>query len=48
MVRKAKIKTAENLRGGNGRLEMHHILEAEELNGHGRLYALIQIGRAHV
>ena len=43
MVRKAEIKTAENLRGGVGKLEMHHILKPEELNGHGRLYALIKM-----
>ncbi len=38
MVRKAKIKVVEGLKGGVGKLEMHHILEPEELNGHGRLY----------
>lgn len=33
MVRKAEIKTVEGLRGGKGKLEMHHILKPEELNG---------------
>ena len=35
MVRKAEIVNVEGLRGGVGRLEMHHILKKEELNGHG-------------
>lgn len=43
MVRKAEIKTVEGLRGGKGRLEMHHILKPEELNGHGRMYALVKM-----
>ena len=43
MVRKAEIKVVEGLRGGKGRLEMHHILKPEELNGHGRVYALIRM-----
>ena len=43
MVRKAEIKTVEGLRGGKGKLEMHHILKPEELNGHGRKYALVKM-----
>ncbi len=43
MVRKAEIKQVEGLRGGKGVLEMHHILKPEELNGHGRLYALVKM-----
>ena len=43
MVRKAEIKTVEGLRGGKGTLTMHHILKPEELNGHGRLYALVKM-----
>ena len=43
MVRKAEIKRAEKLWGGNGCLEMHHILKPEEFNGHGRLYALLKM-----
>lgn len=43
MVRKAEIKVVEGLGGGKGRLEMHHILKPEELNGHGRVYALIRM-----
>ena len=34
MVRKAEIKTVEGLRGGKGKLEMHHILK---LPGNTRL-----------
>lgn len=45
MVRKAEIKTVEGLRGGKGKLEMHHILKPEELNGHGRMYALVRMDR---
>ena len=45
MVRKAEIKTVEGLRGGKGKLEMHHILKPEELNGHGRMYALVILVR---
>lgn len=43
MVRKAEIKKVEGLRGGVGRLEMHHILKPEELNGHGRMYAMVKM-----
>ena len=43
MVRKAEVKTVEGLRGGKGKLKMHHILKPEELNGHGRLYALVRM-----
>ena len=35
MVRKAEVKVVEGLRGGAGKLTMHHILKPEELNGHG-------------
>jgi mannose-6-phosphate isomerase-like protein (cupin superfamily) len=43
MVRKARIEVKEGLRGGKGSVEFHHILSPEELNGHGRLYALIRV-----
>ena len=43
MVRKAEIKTVEGLRGGSGIVELHHILKLEELNGHGRMYALVKM-----
>ena len=31
------------MRGGNGDVELEHILAASELNGHGRLYARIRL-----
>ncbi len=40
MVRKADIKVVEHARGGEGSVEFHHIVSAEELNGHGSLYAM--------
>ena len=40
MVRKAKIAVVEHARGGEGSVEFHHIVSAEELNGHGSLYAM--------
>lgn len=43
MVRKATVETKEKMRGGNGCVEMHHILTKEELKGHGRLYAMIRM-----
>ncbi|MCD8249557.1 MAG: cupin domain-containing protein [Lachnospiraceae bacterium] len=42
MVRKAEITLSKNARGGEGTLEMHHILKPEELNGHGRFYAMVK------
>ncbi|MCC8138871.1 MAG: cupin domain-containing protein [Lachnospiraceae bacterium] len=43
MVRKAQIVLSENLQGGKGTLEMHRILQPEELNGHGRLYSMVKM-----
>ena len=43
MVRKAEVKTVEGLRGGKGKLKMHHILKPEELNGHGRQHDLLRM-----
>ena len=42
MVRHEKdmvFAAAENLRGGNGTVEMTHLLEADEMFGKGRLFA---------
>ena len=39
MVRKTNIVFKENLRGGEGTIEMRHILAADELMGHGTMYA---------
>ena len=33
MVRKTKTAVVEHARGGEGSVEFHHILSAEELNG---------------
>ena len=39
MVRKHNLETKQNVRGGNGPVHFYHVLETEELYGHGRLYA---------
>lgn len=39
MVRKTDVKIVEGLRGGNGTIELRHIVTKEELNGHGNMYA---------
>lgn len=41
MVRKTNVKVVEGLRGGNGAVEIHHIVSPEELNGHGTMYAKV-------
>ena len=41
MVRKDRVVTAENMRGGVGSLEIHHIVEKEELLGHGTMFARV-------
>lgn len=43
MVRKTDVKVVEGLRGGNGTVELHHIVSKEELNGHGTMYAHVII-----
>lgn len=43
MVRKARVKVEEHLRGGDGTCVMHHVLEPEEFHGHGRVFAKIVI-----
>lgn len=40
MVRKTNVQIVEGLRGGNGQVELHHIVSKEELNGHGTMYAM--------
>jgi len=39
MVRKANIVFKDNVRGGEGTIEFRHILSADELMGHGTIYA---------
>lgn len=41
MVRKEELKVVEGLRGGNGKVMIYHILPAEELLGHGTMYARV-------
>ena len=43
MVRKTNVVVLENVRGGKGTVEFHHILKEEELYGHGKLYAKVVI-----
>lgn len=43
MVRRPEVKVAEGLRGGNGSVEFHYIVSEEELNGHGKMYAMLRI-----
>ena len=43
MVRKAIVETKSEVRGGKGEVEFHHIVSAEELNGHGSMYAMIRL-----
>jgi len=43
MVRKTNIVFKENLRGGEGTIELRHILAPEELMGHGTMYAHVII-----
>lgn len=39
MIRKPEIVEVPNLRGGEGTVEIRHILSKEELMGHGGMYA---------
>lgn len=43
MVRKTQTEIKHGLRGGNGEVEIHHIVSKEELNGHGSMYALVRL-----
>lgn len=43
MVRKTIVETKSEVRGGKGEVEFHHIVSAEELNGHGSMYAMIRL-----
>lgn len=43
MVRKANVVNVEKPRGGEGSIEFHHIVSAEELNGHGTAYAMAKL-----
>lgn len=41
MIRKERVVTVENLRGGVGSVEIHHFLEEKELMGHATMYARV-------
>ena len=41
MVRKTTVELVEHAAGGEGSLEKYHIVSAEELNGHGKMFAKI-------
>lgn len=43
MVRKPIVKEVEGLAGGKGTAIVHHIVPAEDLYGHGRMYAKVQL-----
>ena len=42
MVRKPTKRVIEHLRGGEGTVEIYDIVTADELNGHGSMYATIK------
>ncbi|MBB5183091.1 cupin domain-containing protein [Catenisphaera adipataccumulans] len=41
MIRKERKEIKKNLKGGPGELTFYHILETEELYGHGTMYARV-------
>lgn len=43
MVRKTNKRVAENVKGGVGTIEFYDILSADELLGHGTMYAEVHI-----
>ena len=43
MIRKANIVEVEGLAGGRGLARVNHIVPAEELYGHGRMYAKVEL-----
>lgn len=43
MVKKERVVTVENLRGGVGSVEIHHFMDASELMGHATMYARVII-----
>ena len=38
MIKKERVVTVEGLRDGKGSVEIHHILEGEDLMGHGTMF----------
>ncbi|MBR0374707.1 MAG: cupin domain-containing protein [Mogibacterium sp.] len=43
MIRQARYEEKTNVQGGAGTVRFYHIVEADELYGHGRLYAKIVV-----
>ena len=43
MVRKTVKATKSQVQGGRGEVEFEHILDKDELNGHGSLYATVMV-----
>ncbi|MDO4530753.1 MAG: cupin domain-containing protein [Bacillota bacterium] len=43
MVKKERIVKVDGLRDGRGSVEIHHVLEADEMMGHGTMYAKVVI-----
>lgn len=43
MVRRTKNEIKHEVRGGRGEVEFEHILSADELNGHGSMYARVRL-----
>ena len=41
MIKKERVVTVEGLRDGKGSVEIHHILEGEDLMGHGTMFARV-------
>ena len=41
MIKKERVVTVEGLRDGKGSVEIHHILDAAELMGHGSMFARV-------
>ena len=41
MIKKTRKEIRENVREGKGKIEFQHIVEAEDLNGHGTMYAKV-------
>lgn len=43
MIKKERVATMENMRGGNGSVEVHHFLEKDELLGHATMFARVVV-----
>ena len=41
MIKKERVVVVEGLRGGVGSAEVHHLVEKEDLLGHGKMFARV-------